>query len=186
MIKLWGSLQNSTQPLQDLAEVGQGLAYLGSEKLPKGVNTISDTKFPGSVRGFSRFEHTLKYHDLPTEVWMNLDEAVIGCKRTGATVGRPQILVNYGQASRGPWRLKALLDEAGHAVTSRFLTIRPLNVTTPVLYLWSLINSPLSNGYVYAFSMKRDVLAGTMRNLPIPNATNNQLEYITQMPQTTS
>jgi hypothetical protein len=181
MDELWTYLKDTAQCLETLVEVGQGLAYLGSEKLPKDATTISSKKFPGATRGFENFGYALKYHELPTAVWMNLDSAVIGCKRTGATVGKTQILVNYGQASRGPWRLKALIDETGHAVTSRFITIRPWDTSIPNLYLWSLVNSPLANAYVYAHSMKRDVLVGLMRKLPVPNATITQMQYIAQL-----
>ncbi len=78
------------------------------------------------------------------------------------------MLINYAPVSRGPWRLKALLDPDGHAVTSRFIAIRPLNDVVPLEFLWALFNNPLANAFAYAHLAKRDILVREMKRLPIP------------------
>lgn len=180
MDELWMLLDDTCQKLCDIAYVGKGLDYIGQSKLPENKQTISTKPFEEAVPGFAKFERALPLlnHELPVEVWMSLDDDVISAKRAGATTKQPQVLMNYACVGRGPWRLKALIDSPGHAVTSRFLVVRPKNADIPLEYLWALLNSPLANAYVYAHSMKRDVLAGMMRNLPIPNATKSQTQYI--------
>ena len=39
-----------------------------------------------------------------------------------------------------------------------------------MLAIWALLNSPVANAYAYCHLMKRDILVGTMRKLPIPTA----------------
>jgi hypothetical protein len=78
------------------------------------------------------------------------------------------VLLNYARVSRGPWRLKAFMDRVGHPVTSRFLVVRLLENRYALEFLWALLNSPIANAYSYAFSGKRDILAGLMRDLPLP------------------
>ena len=177
---LWEYCNETAQTLESITEVGIGLIYIGESKLPQNILPVSTKRFKGAVPGFSRFERQLYNHELPAEVWMSLDDSIISRRRAGATVGQPQIIINYAPVSRGPWKLKALIDPFGHAVTSRFLIVRQKDRGIPLEYLWTILNSPMANAYVYSHSMKRNILPGIMRKLPVPNATNSQMESIAQ------
>lgn len=179
--EIWQWVRNYPR-LDSIVEIGQGLAFHG-RALPAGAVTFQKTRFAGSHPGFVRFDVDFT-HQLPTKFWLNLSPEVILHKRTGVVTGRPQVLLNYAPVSRGPWRLKALLDRAGHAVTSRFLTIRPRSEDLTLEFLWALFNSPVANAYAYAHLMKRDILAGTMRQMPIPGASPTQVERVTQAART--
>src|SRR5690606_19097623 len=82
--------------------------------------------------------------------------------------GHSQILLNYARVSRGPWRLKALIDKSGHPVNSRFLVFRSKSSYPSLRVLWAVCNSPVANAYAYCHSTKRDILVGTLRQLPVP------------------
>lgn len=168
--EVWQALQGCPV-LGGYADLGQGLFYLNADKIPPRQQTISQHRFAGAVERLAKFNSDVMLHALPETVWMNLDDAVIDRRVTGASTGIPQVLLNYAPVSRGPWRLKALIDRAGHAVTSRFITVRPQDHTVPLEYLWAVLNSPLANAYVYAHSMKRDVLVGMMRAMPVPDTS---------------
>ena len=71
-------------------------------------------------------------------------------------------------ASRGPWRLKALIDKQGHPVTSRFIPVRPTASSYSIETLWALLNSPVANAYAYSHLGKRDNIVGDIRKIPIP------------------
>jgi hypothetical protein len=154
--------------LADVASVGQGLTYRGAD-LPAGSITYSDEEFVGGRRGFVRFSRGLELHELPKEYWLNLDPKVIWYPRSGSAVGIPQVLLNYAPASRGPWRLKALLDKEGHPVTSRFIPVRPTTSAYSIETLWALLNSPVANAYAYSYLGKRDNIVGDIRKIPMPN-----------------
>jgi N-6 DNA methylase len=173
--------------LGSIAKISKGLDYKSS------VRSISRTRFPGAVQGFAHVayegrsgDHSLRrrrepavmIHQLPPLRWMSLASDAIATARSGRITDIPQVLVNYVRVSRGPWRLKAFLDEKGHAVTSAFLTVRPDSEDYSLLFLWALCNSPIANAYVYSHTMKRHVLTGVFRRVPLPQATRSQIERV--------
>jgi hypothetical protein len=165
--------------LAQFAEIGKGLEYKG-KGLPADAQTLSRFPFPGAVRGFARVTPDLRIDSQPPEHWMSIDPTVIRRPGTGTTTGVPQILLNYARVSRSPWRLKAIIDREGHAVTSRFLTLRPLTKSYPLEFLWGLCNSPFANAYVYTHTGKRDVLTGMMRAMPIPHLAVSAVQRVVE------
>jgi len=155
--------------LGEWVTIGQGLFYKGKDDLPDNVQTISKRRFRGAVRGFATFDRSVVLHGVPTEVWMSLEPDVVDRIVTGAPIDGTQILLNYAPVSRGPWRLKALIDHDGHAVTNRFITVRRRDKGMPDQFIWGLVNSPVANAFAFAHLMRRDILVGTMRKLPIPH-----------------
>lgn len=151
-----------------VADVGQGFSFVSPANLPKGAITETDHRRKGLVRGFVRLREDLQTHQLPDKQWVNLDPKVILVARHGTKKGVSQVLLNYARVSRGPWRLKAFINKQGHPVTSQFLAIRPKDKRWKLELLWAIGNSPFANAYSYAFSGKRDVLAGLIRDMPIP------------------
>ncbi len=123
----------------------------------------------------------LRIHDQPPEMWMSVNSMVIRRPGTGTTTGVHQVLLNYACVSRSPWRLKAIMDREGHAVTSRFLTLRPLTKSCSLEFLWGLCNSPFANAYVYTHTGKRDVLTGMMRAMAIPHASDFEVQRVVEV-----
>jgi hypothetical protein len=76
--------------------------------------------------------------------------------------------------------LKAFIDKTGHPVTSNFSVIRPTDNSWSLEAFWALCNSPFANAFSYAFSGKRHVLAGLMREMPVPRADATELSPLTQ------
>jgi hypothetical protein len=120
------------------------------------------------VRGFARWDKQQLTHQLPPAFRLCLIAETIATARSGTDIGISQLLLNYGRVSREAWRLKALIDEEGHPVTSRFLVVRPYGAIS-LNVLWAVCNSPVANAYAYCTSGKRDVLAGDMRRMPVPD-----------------
>jgi len=166
-------------PLARFVEIDKGLEYKGKD-LPADAQTISHFHFPGAVRGFARMTSDLRIDSQPPEIWMSVNPMVISRPRTGTTTGVPQILLNYARVSRLPWRLKAIIDREGHAVTSRFLTLRPLTESCPLEFLWGLCNSPFANAYVYTHTEKRDVLTGMIRAMPVPHTSDSKIQRVVE------
>lgn len=173
---LWQSLAGF-KPLKEFADVGQGLIHRSSTdpKRPRGSITESLVRKEGLIAGFSAWDESQVTHELPAVSWLNLAPATIRRPMSGTVVGNPQVLLNYAPVSRAAWRLKTLIDEKGHLVTSRFIVIRPRQQPVSLLALWGLLNSPFANAYAFCHSSKRDVLAGDMREMPVPNLTTCDL-----------
>jgi type I restriction-modification system DNA methylase subunit len=154
----------------NIAMIGQGLSFKSTTdpEFPIGEILESPVAREGFYPGFSKWQDDVHLNGLPEETWLNLNSALLSRSRHGTTTGIAQVLMNYAPSSRGPWRIKALLDTSGHAISSRFLAIRPRDARWSVESLWALCNSPFANAYVYAYATKRDITAGLMRRMPIP------------------
>lgn len=163
--EVWLELAENPK-VADVAELGAGLSFHGKD-LPPGVRTYSEERFPGAHQGYVRMKPELQIHRSPKLCWMNLAKEAISRPRTGATIGVPQVLMNYVRVSRGPWRLKAFIDGEGRPVASAFLTVRPRAASLESL--WAILNSPVANAYAFCHLAKRHNIAGDMRNIPLPN-----------------
>ena len=163
--------------LEEVADVGKGFDFK-SKYLPQGVATFSEKMFPGAVKGFLKFHKDLKITEQPKILYLNLRSEAISSHRRGTNIGTPQVLLNYAPVSRGPWRLKALIDYEGHPVTSSFLVVRPQTAEWSVEVLWAILNSPLANAYAYCNGTKRTVLTGMIRALPTPDMKKEALSNL--------
>jgi type I restriction-modification system DNA methylase subunit len=164
----------------EIVKIGKGLEYKNKTTLPPNTQTISLHPFPGAVSGFARISPALQIHGQPREVWMNINQSVIRRSGTGTTTGVPQVLLNHARVGRSPWRLKAVIDREGHAVTGRFLTLRPSSPSYPLDFVWAICNSPFANAYTYAHTMKRDVLRRTLNNMPVPCASDSEIQHVVE------
>lgn len=168
------------KPLEEIADIGKGFDFKGKD-LPKGVATFSKTKFPGGTRGFLKFHKNLRITEQPETWFLNLGPEAIRSRRRGTNTGIPQVLLNYAPVSRGPWRLKALIDKEGHPVTSSFIVVRPKIMEWSLEVLWAILNSPLANAYAYCHGTKRSVLTGMVRALPVPDVGKGALSELDRL-----
>ncbi|HWA25795.1 MAG TPA: N-6 DNA methylase [Lacunisphaera sp.] len=174
---IWDHLKG-VGTLEEIAEVGQGFSFKSEEDptFPAGQTQISETKQVGFALGFYDFPKNRLTHEHPPLVWLNRNRAAIRRPHSGYADGIPQIVFNYAPIKRGPWRIAAYMDPEGHPATSRFLVVRPHSHN--LFFLWSILNSPVANAFSKAFGGKRDILAGTMRQLPLPRPSDTQLREI--------
>ena len=177
--RLWQHL--SAYPvLGEIATLGQGLFHKG-KTLPPGSWTIREPADAGDVRGYSNVPEDLPIYGLPKEVGINVSPSVVDRAVAGFPTNKPQVLLNYAPVSRDAWRLKATLDERGHAITSRFMAVRPRKPEVTTLYLWAVLNSPVANAFAFCHSSsKRDILVGTMRKMPVPRWSFTHAAHIEQ------
>ena len=105
---------------------------------------------------------------LPQIVWVDPSPAAFRPRGGGAQPGTPQIILNYARVAREPWRLKAVIDNQGLAISSRFVAFRPKPGGPTLKSLWAVLNSPVANAYAYCFSGKRETLVKEWRAFPLP------------------
>jgi len=148
-----------------IAAIHQGMIFKG-KNLPPGTVKASPKYLPGFKKGFLKFEAKIAIHELPNESWLNVSRDAVRANFQGAVVNVSQVLLNYAPVSRSPWRFKALFDEYGHAVTSRFVAIRPKDVSVELL--WAIFNSPIANAFAFSYCSKRENQVGLLQQMPIP------------------
>ncbi len=172
---IWQSLSECPM-LSDVATVGKGLQYMAHP--PKGMKTISEETFPEAVRGFSRLDPALRIHEQPREMWMSLDPKCISARRHGAQTRTSQVIFNEVRTSRGCWRLKAFMDEQGHALTGSFNVARSNGIVSSE-WLWAVLNSPIANALAFCSSNNRHNQATTFRAMRIPDFDDAKMKRIT-------
>jgi hypothetical protein len=175
---LWEHL-SELPTLGEIAALGQGLFHKGRD-LPPDSWTVREPTGSDDVLGYSNISEDLAICGLPREVAINLSPSVVDRAVAGFPTDRPQVLLNYARVSREAWKLKAILDEKGHAITSRFIAVRPTTPEVSTLYLWAILNSPVANAYTSCHLGKRDVLVGTMRKMPVPRWSSAHAAHIEQ------
>jgi hypothetical protein len=170
---------SAARTLDELAELGRGFEHKGRGDLRDGVKTCSDEPFPGAVPGYLSMDESVALHGLPRERWVNSDPSVLRRRGVGLVRGVPQVLVNHHRTSRGPWRLKAMIDDEGRVASGRFVVLRPRSAEAPVELLWALCNSPYANAYVATHNGERDINPSLLKRLPVPACRAADVERIT-------
>jgi hypothetical protein len=178
--KVWNFCQGYSCLRDVLQEAGKGFEYKARSELGPKVQTVSEKKFPGAAKGYAKFDKKIRLTETPKSYWMSLDDQLM--RRAGhGNPGTPQVLVNSAPVSRGPWRLKALIDKKGHPVTSSFIVVRPKTREWSLDVLWGILNSPVSNAFAYCHGTKRLVGVQTILTIPIPNISANELSHLSDL-----
>lgn len=178
--EVWDQLRKSaTLELGAVAMMGQGLFHKGSDDF------LSESlmPFPGAQPGFAGWEKTQPTHGLPEITYINLNAETIDREIMGLD-DAPHVLLNYAPVSRGPWRLKALIDENGYPVTSDYVVVRPISERVSLISLWGILNSPVANSFAFSHLGKRHNLVGTMRLLPFPDWKEKDFGPLERLVQT--
>jgi hypothetical protein len=164
--EIWDYLSGNPK-LGAIADAGQGFSFTQSGLIKEARATGSD-RTAGGVPAFLGGVRTLSIWETPREVWLSPSRTPVRPWRSGNHTGKPQVLVNYVRIMRGPWRIKALLDEKGHAVPNTYSTVRPHLGGPPTVFLWAVLNSPVANAYAYCQSVTRHIYDTLIATLPLP------------------
>ena len=173
---VWTALRASPG-LSIAADVGQGFSFarkglIAEARRLGGRKTVDAV--PAIIDGHT---HTSIW-ELPKSVWLSETRTPVAPWRSGNYTGRPQVLVNYVRATRGPWRIKAFLDRRGHAAINTYNTVRPKPGGAPIEFLWAILNSPVGNAYVYCNTMQKHNYDGLIGKLPLPVNWREQVDPV--------
>ncbi|MEM7559293.1 MAG: N-6 DNA methylase, partial [Planctomycetota bacterium] len=184
LIELWDHCSRFGK-LADVATAGQGFIFRSEndEKFPKGKPKTVETKTKGYEIGFFDMKSPTLSHLLPPLTWMLRDRRAIRRPVAGYETGLSQVVMNHARVGRGPWRNVAYVDSKGHPTRGRFLVVRSTCDKFSNLAIWALLNSPLANSFTKSFSSKRDILSGTLLELPVPPYAASQLREIEESAQ---
>jgi hypothetical protein len=166
--EVWQTLRGN-QTLATIAALGQGISYRSEASLSDQTWTVHDPACKGDILGYYNVPSDLVIYDSPIPVGMNLDDSAIARRRSGMPTGNPSVIYTYSRVSRGPWRIKAFVDEKGRPVGSSFVRVSPLTTAMSCTVLWSLLNSPIANAFAYCCTMSRAVSTRKMGEMPLPS-----------------
>lgn len=156
--------------LEDFVEIGQGFSFVGKDRpnFPHGQQRTSSVPLPGFVEGFENLGDNVMTHKLPPTVYLNVNPEIVRVAILGTTVGIPQVLANEAPVQRGPWCVKAMMDQVGRAATSSFTIYRWRKDALPLAALWALLCSPIASAFAFSHSSKWHIITGTWRNFRVP------------------
>lgn len=171
---VWNHFNQSGFPaVEDIAILGQGLFHKGAGSFIR----EAPEPFEDGKPGYAGWKTSQLTHCHPDITYINLAPEAIDRAVRGVDCA-PQLLLNYARVSRGPWRLKALVDEIGHPVTSDYVVVRPTRENVSLHTLWGVLNSPVANAFAFCHLGKRHNLIGKIRQLPFPDATKNDFRFL--------
>jgi type I restriction-modification system DNA methylase subunit len=176
LAEVWDTLRGSPT-LGSVAEIQQGFQFLNTHALKK-RECVSKTRRAGWVKAILKAADDYSVWELPRTVW--IDASPANFRRPGAAtkLGIAQVVVNYAPVARQPWRLKAVIDGEGVAVSSRFVVFRRKPNGPSLVLLWAVLNSPIANAYAYCFSGKRETLVKEWRAFQLPHAPLERAQAI--------
>ncbi len=179
LAQVWDHLRKMAK-LGNIATVGQGFSFRSEKdpKYPKGMAKTTDQSRAGYEAGFFDMTDAPFTHLIPPLTFMLRDKRAIQRPRSGYETGAPQVVMNHSPVSPWPWRNVAYLDTKGHPTRGRFLVVRPAGSDATPLFLWALLNSPVANAFTKSYSGKRDILSGTLEELPIPQLNAQRVTAI--------
>lgn len=163
---VWDYLKNNPV-LSSYVSVGKGVEFKGASSRPDGSWTVRATRPNDKNIGYYLFGEDIEIFETPESVSINLSPEVVYCTAKGSPTGIPRVLLNYGRVSRGQWKLKALLDENGRAITKRIIALSPKAGQLPVNTLWAIMNSPVANAFAYCM-LVRDIAPRVLKQMPLP------------------
>lgn len=176
MLDVWDAMTELPK-LSDVATVGQGFSFRSKKDplFPKGETQVSPKPARGYAPGFFNADNLPESHLIPKLNFLNRNPDAILRQRSGYVAGKPQSLMGYHPASRGPWRNNAHVDLVGHPATSSFLLVRPNAGTVSELFLWALLVSPIANGFTASHFGKRNLIKGKVEEMRVPVPSKQQL-----------
>ncbi len=141
-------------------------------------SVISTTAKSGHSKAVLNPRDEYSVWELPKLHWVDLRKENVRRSGAASVVGVPQVVLNYARVAREAWRLIAVVDVEGLAVSSRFLTFRPIDRTNSLTVLWAVLNSPIANAFSYCWTSKRETLGKTWLSMPLPSPTRAQIVEI--------
>jgi hypothetical protein len=174
--ELWDYL--SSQPrLERSVRVQKGREYWKKEKL-EAQGLLSQNRRSGFVEAILRADTPYTVFSMPERVWINPSKDSFRLRGGGAGPGEPQLLTGYSPVSRKAWRVKAVMDDTGVAVSSRWVTLRPSPNGPSLIVLWAVFNSPIANAFAFCLSGKRETLVAEWNQFPLPAFSEDQRQSI--------
>ncbi len=176
LLEVWAYLAQHPR-LGTAFRVSKGYEFFKKEYL-QSQGLLSNKPKPGWFPVVLRARDQYTVWDLPIAGYLHLTPGAYRARGGGPKPGVQQVVINYAPVAREPWRLKAVVDEKGCAVSSRFVVFRAKERGLSLRVLWALLNSPVANAYAYCFSGKRETLVKEWRGLPLPRPTPERTQAI--------
>ncbi|WP_124682027.1 N-6 DNA methylase [Candidatus Viridilinea mediisalina] len=175
--RVWESLRRLPR-LGDVAEVHRGIEQTGFREQID--HFISREPAPELLAGLVNVEDGFEPFVTPSPKYLRIDPTRF---RRGheflKLAAKPKVIANAARLSQGPWRIAAVIDRQGLVCYQRFHGVW-LKANTSLEEIASVLNSPLSNAFLYTHPAAggRDNQIRAIKDLPFPDFTPAQTQTL--------
>ncbi|MGD9160063.1 MAG: N-6 DNA methylase, partial [Desulfobacteraceae bacterium] len=165
--ELWDYI-NPLPKLEEYAEIRIGVQYEPEAVKDKLDKVVQEKPFPGSKPGIYHVTEGFMAFDAKNTVYIDISEKLRRRHAWDLDWDRAKVVVPAAPTSRGPWHYAAAIDRNNRIVSRRFYAAWQKDSSISIELIAALLNSPLSQLYVYAHSSKRDIPARVYKTIPVP------------------
>lgn len=165
--EVWDYL-DALPKLEEYTEIKIGVQYESGAVKDRLHEVVQSKPFSGSKPGI--YHVTDGFRPFVAEDTIYLDNSKNLRRRNAWDLdwNCPKVVLPASRTSRGPWRYVAAIDKDHRIVSRRFYAVWPKNSSMSIECLAALLNSPLAQLYVYAYSAQRDIPSRVYRLIPVP------------------
>jgi hypothetical protein len=173
---VWQHLE-SVAPLSEAFDVQKGFEFF-KESVLRERKLLASAERPGWMPVALKASDGYSVWEPPIAGWLNYGPKTYRARGGGAKPGVPQVILNYARLDRDSWRLQAVMDDVGIAVSSRFLVFRPTSGAVSRMVLWAVLNSPVGSAYFDSWTSKRELPPRNWLVMPLPTPSTSQTAEI--------
>ena len=189
---VWDCLQNNSR-LGDsnISEMHKGVCLKSDKKLSKyhkkKIHLFSNTYKEGFKKGYTGTKEMYTYYRF-NQFYLEDKISYISCKPEDNENQNwkfnwhlPKVVFNSARRE-GIWRIRAFYDLEGHVFTKNYFAIWEKEEYS-LFETLAILNSPLTNAYVYDFDIDKHNRISTIENLPMPSLDALRNEKVNELAQ---
>lgn len=165
--EIWDYLRNNPK-LEHFVDIKKGVEYESGIIKTRFHEVVQSTSFPGSKPGIFNVTDGFRAFAAEDTVYLDVAENLRRRNAWDLDWNRPKVVVPSACTSSGPWRYAAAIDKTGRIISRRFYAIWSDSPMISTEFLAALLNSPIAQVFVYAYSGKRDIPGRVYKSIPVP------------------
>lgn len=164
---IWQSLKNNPK-IKNVAEIKTGVRYKNGVK----EEVVKNSQYNNYIPGLSNISKAFQQYFVTNNVFLSVEKKYRNNsdgKSWDIDWKKPKIVLPTARLSRGIWKFAAIVDNSGLLIRHRFFGLWAITDTISLETIAAVMNSPISQAYIHAHSLERDILKKTYLEIPIPN-----------------
>ncbi|EFK11190.1 conserved hypothetical protein [delta proteobacterium NaphS2] len=138
---------------------------------------VSSTPKPFFKKGLDKIPGKIEPYWVTGSVYLNLEEKYRRRRAHYFPWEKPKVIINRHILSRGPWRVVGYPDRTGLVCYQNYIGVWP-KCEFPLYILAALLNSPVTNAFLFVNGGKRDIRITTLEHTPIPPIEKIDIETL--------
>jgi len=165
--ELWETIKNYPK-LREIADIRKGVQYEPALVKGKFHEIIRTSPFKHGKPGIDKVTESFSQFVVTKFIYLSTEKRLRRRNAWDLDWGKSKVIVPRHPLSSIEWKTAGVIDKKGLILYENFFAIWPKTVKVSVELIAALINSPLSNAFLYAHSNKRDLTKRLYASIPIP------------------